>query len=405
MRILLCTDRYLPAVSGVVTSVVTLQHRLEAAGHEVRILTLSDDFSSSREGAVTRLGSYGAGAVYPEVRIKHPTARLHLDELIAWHPDIIHCNTEFSTFWYAKRIYHAIGCPMVMTYHTDYEDYVHYLNLTPRIGRLVIKAYIRHVSKYMSAIICPSVKTARRLSSYGVKAPVHIIPTGLDLERFKRRPSNEELASIMARHKIRADHTRLVFIGRLGKEKKIDELIRLLSKRKEEDFQLIIVGDGPDKSSLEELAAGSPLAGRVIFTGMVPQDQVPAYYHIADVFLSASTSETQGLTYMEAMAAGRVLLCREDPCLDGVIDDGHNGFTYSDDEAFQERLDHILGHREEWKDISARAVERVDQRFGAHVFAASVIRLYNDAVRTKLPYKPLGPALFYHWTRAHLPWI
>ena len=135
MKILLCTDRYYPAISGVVTSVMTLRKYLEAAGHETRILTLSDTVSSHVCNDIVYIGSFDAEKIYPDVRIKHPVNKANLDSLIKWHPDIIHCHTEFSTFFLAKHIYRACRCPMVLTYHTDYEDYVHYVALSRKFGR------------------------------------------------------------------------------------------------------------------------------------------------------------------------------------------------------------------------------------------------------------------------------
>ena len=103
MKILLCTDRYYPAISGVVTSVMTLKKYLEAAGHETRILTLSDTIASHVSGDIVYIGSFDAEKIYPDVRIKHPVNKAYLDSLIQWSPDIIHCRHSFWQSTYTGR--------------------------------------------------------------------------------------------------------------------------------------------------------------------------------------------------------------------------------------------------------------------------------------------------------------
>ena len=322
MKILLCTDRYYPAISGVVTSVMTLKKYLEAAGHETRILTLSDTIASHVSGDIVYIGSFDAEKIYPDVRIKHPVNKAYLDSLIQWSPDIIHCHTEFSTFFLAKHIYRACRCPMVLTYHTDYEDYVHYVALSRKFGRKLVMHYIRYVCKYMTRVISPTEKTAEILRNYNIPSPIRVIPTGLDLERFTPVRKEEELDRIRNLHGIKKDVPTLIYVGRLGKEKNLTEIVDFLSRYEEKDFQFIIVGDGPDRAEIEAHVKNSRIASKTIFTGMIRQEEIGIYYQLGNLFLSASTSETQGLTYIEAMASGTPLLCRRDKCLDGVVEDG-----------------------------------------------------------------------------------
>ena len=202
MRILLCTDRYYPAISGVVTSVMTLKKYLEALGNEVKVLTLSDDMNSHVTEDVVYIGSFDANRIYPDVRIKHPVNREHINSLIRWKPDVIHCNTEFSTFFLAKHIYRACHCPMILTYHTDYEDYLHYLALSKKFGRRLLRRYVNYVSSYMTYIICPTGKTASQLVNYGVRSEIRTIPTGLDLERFTKEADEAELDRLRDRFNI-----------------------------------------------------------------------------------------------------------------------------------------------------------------------------------------------------------
>lgn len=128
MKILLTSDWYMPAVNGVVVSVQNLRRGLEARGHEVRILTLSQTARSHSEAGVTYIGSLNAGAVYPGARLRFSFGGKWVKDLLDWGPDIVHSNCEFSTFWLACGIARRLDIPLVHTYHTVYENYTHYIS-------------------------------------------------------------------------------------------------------------------------------------------------------------------------------------------------------------------------------------------------------------------------------------
>ena len=392
-------------VNGVVTSVMTLRSQLIALGHEVKVLTLSDDMQSHITDDVVYIGSVDAKAIYPDVRIKRPVSRACIGGIIKWRPDVIHCNTEFSTFFLARPISRACHCPMVLTYHTNYEDYLHYVKLDMRFGARLLKMYLRHISKYMTRIISPTEKTASQLVGYGVRAPVRVIPTGLELESLTAPAEPSVLAGIRQKHGIMEDVTTFIFVGRLGREKNIEEVVDQLSDCTRDDFQFVIVGDGPDRESIERHARGSRIASRIIFTGMVPHSHIAPYYKLADAFISASTSETQGLTYIEAMAAGLTLLCRSDKCLEGVVEEGVNGFTFSDSSQFRERLGILLSSPALRKEMGARAQQTALAKFGARQFAEDVARLYEEAIRDFRPYSSWILSPLWHKIMDRFPFV
>ena len=121
MKILITSDWYLPAVNGVVTSVKNLRRELEARGHEVRVLTLSQNRHSCRKDGVTCLGSVAAGLIYPGARLRTALAGKWVREIVEWGPDVVHSQCEFSTFFLARRIAEELDIPLVHTYHTVYE--------------------------------------------------------------------------------------------------------------------------------------------------------------------------------------------------------------------------------------------------------------------------------------------
>ena len=325
MKILLTTDTWTPTINGVVTSAVTLRAALTAQGHEVRVLTLSGDSHTYTKDGVTYLGSLDAGLVYPGARLRAPALNHAIRDLIDWYPDIVHSQCEFSTFAPARRIAHAVGAPLIHTYHTVYEDYTHYFSPSRSMGRKMAALFTRMICASCDAVIAPTPKISRLLAGYGVHCPVRIISTGLDLQRFAV-PRDAELRKQLGLPPKAENKTVLLSLGRLAKEKNTAELIDAM--RKLPDAVLLIVGDGPECVALEQQAQSLGVADRVIFAGAVPPDQVPLYYALGDVFVSASTSEAQGLTYIEAMAAGLPLLCRADPCLDTLVREGETGWTY-----------------------------------------------------------------------------
>lgn len=385
MKILLAVDKYYPTVNGVVTSVMTLRKALQAKGHDVKVLTLSEDTQTREEDGVTYIGSFNVGKIYPDARLRHPTSRIHIDKLIDWNPDIIHTNTEFSSFQLAKDIARITNTAMVHTYHTDYEDYVHYIYLSKKIGKRLVKAYVRYVASYMEAMIAPTFKTAKQLEGYGIHKLITVIPTGLDLDKYNQEITEDELAAIRKKHNIDPDKPVLLFIGRLGKEKNISQVIDYLSQNKDKTFQFVIVGDGPAREELEKQVEEKGIQDRTIFAGMVDQQDIQKYYRLGSLFISASQSETQGLTYIEAMTAGVPLLCRDDPCLNGVVVQGRNGWTFTTQEDFNTHLSDFLKDKEKQKKMAESAKKHATRHFSSDMFASHVLKLYACAIENHKP--------------------
>ena len=377
MKILITTDWYTPAVNGVVTSVKNLQRELEHRGHEVRILTLSQTLHSWSQDGITAIGSINAGRIYPGARLRTAMAGRWVRELLAWQPDVIHSQCEFSTFFMARRIAEELDIPLIHTYHTVYEDYTHYFSPSIRMGRCAVAAFSRWVADQTDCMIAPTGKVRNLLQGYGVRCPVFVVPTGIDLRRFQQGADPMRRAVLRASLGIPAENTVLVCVGRLAEEKNIQELLKLRALLGSRPVTLLLVGDGPDRPRLEQVARDLRLeAPAVIFAGMVAPEEVPDWYRLGDLFVSASSSETQGLTYIEALAAGVPALCRADPCLEGVIQDGENGWQYHSFQEFRRRLEDFLAHPETHEDLRRQAAASAEQ-FSAQRFAQRVERVYQ----------------------------
>lgn len=380
MKILITSDWYTPAVNGVVTSVLNLRRELENRGHEVRVLTLSQDIHSSSRDGVTRIGSVAAGLVYPGARLRTALAGRWVRELVAWKPDVVHSQCEFSTFFLARRISEELNIPLVHTYHTVYEDYTHYFSPSVRLGRKAVATLSRWVASKTDCMIAPTKKVQTLLYRYGVMTPVYVVPSGIDLSRFQKPCDPARQEAMRVRLGIPAQNLVLVSVGRLAEEKNLDALLRALAELGDEAITLLLVGDGPYRPQLEQLAESLNLrAPQVVFAGMVPPEQVVEWYRMGDLFVSASASETQGLTYVEALASGVPALCRADPCLEGVVQDGMNGWQFRDMADFRQKLDWFRAHPEQWQLLRQNAASSA-QAFSAQVFAQRAEAVYLEQI-------------------------
>ena len=380
MKILITSDWYAPTLNGVVISILNLKHSLERRGHEVRVLTLSDSPRSYCRDGVTYIGSFNAGKIYPNARIRLAPARALLQDLVDWQPDIVHSQCEFCTFFLARKIAELSGAPLIHTYHTVYEDYTHYFSPSERLGRRTMAAFAYWIGTQIDCYVAPTRKIRDLLDGYGVKCPVAVIPTGLDLSKLTAPVPAEKRSAMRAELGIPADRIVLAAIGRLAAEKNTEELISFMADCRDLPVTLLLVGDGPNRAALEAMTKKLGLEDSVLFTGMVPHDDVGLYYHLGDVFVNASTSEAQGLTYNEALAAGLPALCRADPVLNGVIEDGVNGWQYHDEDEFREKLA-LLVDDAALRQRMAAAAAASGQLFSADNFGLRAEKLYLEQLR------------------------
>lgn len=375
MKILIATDLYKPHINGVVTSAINLKTGLEKLGHEVRILALSNTTLSYYEDGVYSIGSYDISIFYPNVRVKSRRTTREVEDIIKWKPDIIHTQVEFSTFYIARKIAKKSNIPMVHTYHTLYEDYTHYFSPSKRVGKRAVYTGTHYVSNRVKCMIAPTTKISKVLDKYGVNCDVTVIPTGISLEKFSKEVTKEQVESLRNELDIAKDEFIMMSVSRVGKEKNINEIIDKMHELKDKNITFVIVGDGPYRNELEEKVYDLGLADKVKFTGMVAPEKVLTYYKLADIFVSASTSETQGLTYIEALVSGTPLLCRKDECLDGVLEDGVNGYYFENDDEFFTKLDTYIATNQ--KEIMSENAKKGAMKYSIEIFAKSVEKIYK----------------------------
>lgn len=374
MKILITSDWYYPVVNGVVRSVMNLIEYLEDKGHDVRVLTLSNTTKSYRDGKVYYVGSLSAAKIYPQARISNLLAKSHQKEIKAWAPDVIHSQCEFSTFMMARKLASDLEIPLVHTYHTVYEDYTHYFIPSKQAGKKIVSVASKTLASFCDRIIVPTAKTERLLIDYGIDPyMLDIIPTGIHI------PEMSDKALLRKSLGMAEDEKVLLYLGRLGAEKNIQEIMAYYDRLEDDDIKLYIVGGGPYLDTLKEDAAA--INKEVIFTGMVESNSVNRYYQAADIFVTASTSETQGLTYYEALANGTIALCRDDAVLDGVIKNGFNGFKYRNFEEFEKFVNRVFTDDEYKELLEINAREYAEENFSVDGFGSKCIDSYEKAIK------------------------
>ena len=383
LKILLATEWYYPLVNGVVISVENLSRSLQERGHDVRIMTLSPRFFPLKKDNIYYIGSVKAERLYPGGRASFPAYFPHYEELTVWAPDVVHTHAEFTTFFLARRLAATHNIPRVHTYHTMYEDYTHYFTSRREMGKKTIEFLSRRLLQELDRVIAPTEKVEKLLLGYGITTPIEVVPTGIDLQRFTQSPHESKISEIRKKWGIAQNNKVLLYVGRMAKEKNLDELIDYFFMAKEENWRLLMVGDGPYRKELMKLVERKRLNHRIIFTGMIPPEDVAPYYHVGHVFVNSSTSETQGLTYIEALAAGLPCVCRRDPLLSEWVVDGVTGYGYEDFQGFSQGLRLVFQSEEFRKTLSFHA-KSISDKYSIESFGEKMERIYRDVITEHL---------------------
>jgi 1,2-diacylglycerol 3-alpha-glucosyltransferase len=380
MKILITSDWYYPVVNGVVRSILNLKKYLEESGHEVRVLTLSNSSESYKAQDIYYIGSLGAGKIYPEARFSPKIANKYIKEILDRGPDIVHSQCEFSSFMMAKKIASKLEIPIIHTYHTIYEDYTHYFSPFKKMGKKIMSMLSKAVADRVDAVIAPTNKTKNLLLNYKIEEEkIRVIATGIQIPRLMDKDKLREI------HGYREDENIILYLGRMGVEKNIEELIDYYNRLELENTRFLIVGGGPYLEKLKKFAKDYPK--EIEFVGMIEPQLVNEYYQMADIFVSASQSETQGLTYYEALSNKLIAICRKDSCLDGVIKDGFNGYQYSNFDEFSNYIKECIENVEKREIMQKNAREYAVKNFSIDSFGKRCQEEYQKLVEKKMEEK------------------
>ena len=376
------TDTFYPEISGVTTSVLMLKNELEKIGHTVYVFTCSNPALKYAPDIENTFRLPSAPFVFlPSRRFAVVYQKTLAHKISSLNLDIIHTNTEFSLGFFGKLIAASLNRPVIHTYHTLYKDYVHYItkghfmNFSAEMAR----KYSRMFCNNCCAIVTPTDKTRDLLLEYEIERPIEVIPTGIDIDHFRRAPEDAaKIEGLKRELGIGRNEKVILSVGRIAKEKSIDAVIRQLPRyfKAHADVKFVIAGDGPARHEIETLAHECGIAEKVVFAGERPWDEIPLFYKMASAFVSASLSETQGLTFIEAMAAGAPVLAKKDRSVEKIIFDDRSGCLFEDDWQIPEKLEKIQSDAAFRAGLTANAREIAEQ-YSAETFARRIAALYD----------------------------
>lgn len=371
MRILMISDVYFPRINGVSTSIQTFRRGLHAAGHETVLVAPDYPLASgtSDEGETLRVAS-SAVPRDPEDRAMRLGAIRALRPVLAKRAfDIVHVQTPFIAHYQGVSLARSLGVPVVETYHTYFEEYLHhYVPLLPRaLMRLLARRFTTSQCNALDALVVPSQAMQSALEAYGVRCPMRIVPTGLDKDRFAAGDGQRFRASLG----IEPDRPTLVHVGRVAHEKNIDFLFRMLRKVADRvpRVMMIVAGEGPALDHCKSYVASLDLGAHVRFVGYLSRDkELLDCYKAGDLFVFSSRTETQGLVLLEALALGVPVVSTAYMGTADIVNPEQGARVAPDDEAgFAAIVTELLG------DADSRAAMSIAARDYASTWSAQAM--------------------------------
>ena len=390
MKIGIFTDAYEPHISGVTTSIKMLKTALEKMHHEVFIVTANLDnnkFIYDDKNRIIYLPGIKTG-IY-ETKLTGIYSKKAMKIIKNWHLDVIHSQTEFGIGYFSRIVAKKLNLPIVHTYHTLYEDYVHYVthgHLNNIAKKLAIKITKYYCEKKCDELIVPTDKIKDLfINKYNISQPINVIPTGIDIDKFKLTPNiKKEIENIKKKYKIKDTDFIIGSVGRIAPEKSFDKLLYNIKEmiKVNTNIKVMLVGGGPDLDNLKELTKKLHLEDYVIFTDKVNYDLVPAYFNTFNVIVSFSKTETQGLTIIEGLAASKPTICIEDDSFKAMIEPNYNGYLFKNDNEFKDYIFKLMNDKKLYKDMSTNA-RNSTYKYSKEVFASEVLKVYHKAIEKK----------------------
>ena len=381
MNIGFFTNTYLPAVSGVTTVIENYREELEKQGHNVYIFAAKHSNHQDKNPNVFRFRSVDLNykISYPLPLISSPKIRRTIKRI---NLDIVHSHHFFLSgqiaWYYAKKL----KLPLIFTYHTRYNLYVHYAPLPEELSKPLAKTLSTLYANSCNAVVAPSKSIKDLILKYGVRKPVYIIPSGIDIDKFKKSGNEEK---IREKYNIKDDAILLLTVCRLSEEKNLAFLLKVFQKiiKKRKNVYFMIVGDGPEKENLERQSFKLGLKEKIIFTDKISYSRIPSFYNASDIFLSSSLSETQGLIFIEAMTGGLPIVAIKAIGSEDIIINGENGFLTSGDiNDFSQRVLYLIDNENLRKKMSEKARNRA-KYFSIENSTKKMLSLYGKAIGQK----------------------
>lgn len=379
LHIAFFTNTYYPTMSGVVRSVSTFRQQLAEMGHNVFVFAQHASTYEDEEPFIFR---------YPAIEVPIndyalpiPVSPFISEVLPILKLDVIHSHHPFLLGQVAANKAKELQLPHIFTFHTRYEEYSHYVPFSQELTKRVIIDWVLGYMEQCQHVITPSESMKQILEESGVEGHyITPIPTGIDLEPFRQADGE------VVRHQHEwGNDLILISVGRLAKEKNFETLLVAAAEvmRERNQVRLVLIGDGPERKALEELAGNLGIAPRVEFTGRVEFTEIPGYLRAADVFCFASVTETQGLVTMEAMAAGLPIVAVDATGTSDAVTHGQEGLlTENDSAALAQAIQRLVDDaalRQQFKTAAAKKVAWFDIKTQTR----KALEVYERAIEDK----------------------
>ncbi|MBL8060263.1 MAG: glycosyltransferase [Chthonomonas sp.] len=376
LRIAMFSDSALPVLNGVSVSIDALVRELRQAGHSVHIFTAAHfgykdpDPNTYRFPAIETPWTKGYPLAFPPF---YPL----LQHFRRNRFDVVHTHTPWTIGFVGLRWAQSEGVPVVSTYHTHYDKYTHYIPFVPK--RYLRYKIAKHTNYYYNAVdhvITPSEASAKWLGRHSVRTPVTVIPTGnLPRQMLDR-------AELRLQHKVPVDARILLYVGRLAEEKNMGVLFEAAAQALAQDHRAVfwLVGDGPYREECAEMARALGIGDRVRFVGFVDRHQVDAYYELADIFIFASMTETQGLVIQEAMSYGLPSVVVQGGGASSAIENGVNGIIVGNDATQLSNAVVSLLEDEGYYSAISKEASRSARTYSTRDMTEDVLTVYDQAI-------------------------
>jgi len=358
VKIGIFTDSYLPYTSGVVRSIQTFTAELTALGHEVYIFAPSYKNCDS-ESRVFRFASIPS-PTNPDFTLAVPFSLKLKPTIKKLELDLIHVHSPFLLGRVGVRYARKLGVPLVFTFHTLYDQYVHYLPFAKTFTRELAQKISRDFCNLCDLVIVPTDIIGDYLHDIGVLTPVNCVPTGIKISDYQEG----DRRWLQRQYKIKPNDKVLLFVGRLGKEKNIFflmESFKILTNSMG-NIVLVLVGGGPEEEELRDKAVELGIETKVVFTGTLSPEDVINCYASASLFVFPSVTETQGIVIAEAKAAGLPVVAIKAYGVSEMVEDGVDGYlTELDQEQFASKVHMLLNNDNLKEEMSRKAKHNVEK--------------------------------------------
>ena len=320
MKIAFFTDTYYPQTNGAVKSIEIFSKQLRERGNEVHIFC-PDGIHRDKYTHPIPSSKFKN---YPEYRVGLPTLKT-VKEIEKINPDVVHIHSPFTIGLTGMSIAKILKIPIVATYHTLLSEYFDYVG-SSRLKKEIADRYAKCFFDRASIIIVPSKSIEDIFKKYKIKKPIKVLPTPLDLKILKNnKKANKKLT--------------ILHVGRICKEKRIEIILNAFEKiHKKTNSRLIITSDGPDRKRLEKLCKKLGIEKNVTFTGYLSDKKLLKLYSNADIFVSASDTETQGLVLLESMACGCPVIARDALGFKDFVKNKRNGILFNTEDDLIESI-------------------------------------------------------------------